>query len=49
MKKWINENVTVYLNGFCTGCLVFGREWGTLEIVLLIGCAITFVWAKHQK
>ena len=39
----------IYLNGFFTGLLVFGREWGTTEIVLLLLCCITFMWAKHQK
>jgi hypothetical protein len=49
MKKWINENLPIFLNGLFTAYLVFGREWGTLEVFLLIGCAITFEWAKNKK
>jgi hypothetical protein len=48
MEK-LKRYAPVYLNGFFTGLLVFGREWGTTEIVLLLLCGITFVWAKNQK
>jgi hypothetical protein len=45
----IKSDAPIYLNGFFTGLLVFGREWGTTEIVLLLLCCITFMWAKNQK
>jgi hypothetical protein len=45
----LKNDAPIYLNGFFTGLLVFGREWGTAEIILLLLCAITFVWAKNQK
>jgi hypothetical protein len=48
MEK-LKRDAPVYLNGFFIGLLVFGREWGTTEIVLLLLCGITFVWAKNQK
>ncbi len=45
----LKNDAPIYLNGFFTGLLVFGREWGTAEIILLLLCAITFAWDKNQK
>jgi hypothetical protein len=49
MKKWINENVPIFLNGYCTSHLAFSKEFGAIEVVLLIMCCITFFWAKDQN
>jgi hypothetical protein len=45
----IKSDAPILLNGFFTGLLVFGREWGITEIVILFICGITFLWAKNQK
>jgi hypothetical protein len=47
--KTLKNDAPIYLNGFFTSLLVFGREWGANEIVLLLLCSITFVWANNQK
>jgi hypothetical protein len=46
--KQFKEYLPVYLNGFCTGFLAFGREYGATEIILLVICAITFTWYSHN-
>jgi hypothetical protein len=52
MKKTLQKlkrDAPLYLNGFFTGLLVFGREFGATEIVILVLCGITLAWAKNQK
>jgi hypothetical protein len=49
MFKNFKKDIPLYLNGFFTGYLVFGREWGLLELALLLLCGITFVWAINDN
>jgi hypothetical protein len=48
MKTFIKD-LPIYVNGFCTGYLVFGREWGGLELMLMGLCIISFTWAVDTK
>ena len=48
MEK-LKRDAPIYLNGVFTSLLVINREWGANEIVLLLLCSITFVWANNQK
>jgi len=44
MKKWINQNLPIFMNGYCASYLAFSKEFGTTEVVFLIMCGITFFW-----
>jgi hypothetical protein len=44
MKKLIIQNLSIFMNGYCTSYLALSKEFGTIEVVLLIMCGITFFW-----